>query len=164
MEVGLDSGLVPKWMILAFLCLHYWGEVQWQVERVRLGMSEKTLNPMQFVSFSVLWMISGALSVLDWLTLRSAITNVVVVIANAVPIESQIKNQWYLRWTVPAVDKFVLVILGLCAFLSICILDYYYQAGLLKGVIQKRFGLATAIQVGILVISGVITWITASIV
>jgi len=68
----------------------------------------------------------------------------------AVPIESQIRNQWYLRWTVPAVDNFVLVSLGLCAFLSICFLDYYYQAGLLKGVIKKRFGLATSIQVGIL--------------
>jgi hypothetical protein len=127
-------------------------------------MSEKTLNPMQFVSFSVLWMISGALSVLDWLTLRSAITNVAVVSANAVPIESQIRNHWYLRWTVPAVDNFALAILGLCAFLSICILDYYYQAGLLKGEIKKRFGLVTTIQVGILVISGGITWITASMV
>jgi hypothetical protein len=127
-------------------------------------VSEKTLNPVQFVPFSLLWMISGALSVLDWLTLRSAITDVAVVIANAVPMESQIRNQWYLRWTVPAVDKIALAILGLCAFLSICILDYYYQAGLLKGVIKKRFGLATTIQVGILVISGVITWITASMV
>jgi hypothetical protein len=87
-----------------------------------------------------------------------------VVIANAVPIESQIRNHWYLRWTVPAVDNFALAILGLCAFLSICILDYYYQAGLLKGVIRKRFGLATTMQVGILVISGGITWITASMV
>ena len=127
-------------------------------------MSEKTLNPIQFVSFSVLWMISGALSVLDWLTLRSAITDVAVVIANAVPIESQIRNQWHLQWTVPAVDKFALVILGLCAFLSICILDYYYRAGMLKGAIKKRFGLATTIQVGILLISGGITWITASMV
>ena len=127
-------------------------------------MSEKTLNSVQFVSLSVLWMISGALSVLDWLTLRSAITNVAVVIANAVPIESQIRNHWYLRWTIPAVDKFALAILSLCAFLSICILDYYYQAGLLKGAIKKRFGLATIIQVGILVISGGITWITASMV
>jgi hypothetical protein len=41
-------------------------------------MSEKTLNPMQFVSFSALWMISGALSVLDWLTLRSAITGIAI--------------------------------------------------------------------------------------
>jgi hypothetical protein len=31
-------------------------------------------------------------------------------------------------------------------------------------VIRKRFGLATTIQVGILVISGGITWITASMV
>jgi hypothetical protein len=127
-------------------------------------MSEKTLNPVQFVSFSVLWMISGALSVLDGLTLRSAITNVAVVIANAVPMEAQIRNHWYVRWILPAVDNFALAILGLCAFLSICILDYYYQAGLLKGEIKKRFGLATAIQVGILMISGVITWITASMV
>ena len=127
-------------------------------------MSEKTLNPIQFASFSVLWMISGALSVLDWLTLRSAITDVAAVIANSVPIEFQIRNHWYLRWTVPAVDKFALAFLGLCAFLSICVLDYYYRAGLLKGAIKKRFGLVTTIQVGILVISGGITWITASMV
>ena len=127
-------------------------------------MSEKTLNPIQFVSFSVLWMISGALSVLDWLTLRSAITDVAAVIANAVPMEFQIRNHWYLRWTVPAVDKFALALLGLCAFLSICVLDCYYRAGLLKGAIKKRFGLVTTIQVGILVISGGITWITASMV
>jgi hypothetical protein len=127
-------------------------------------MSEKALNPIQFVSFSLLRMISGALSVLDWLILRLAITDIAVVIANAVPIESQIRNHWYLRWTVPAVDKIALAILGLCAFLSICILDYYYQAGLLKGAIKKRFGLATTIQVGVLAISGVIMWITASMV
>ena len=57
-------------------------------------------------------MISGTLSVLDWLTLRSAITDVAVVIANAVPMEAQIANQWYLRWTVPSVDKFALALSG----------------------------------------------------
>lgn len=73
-------------------------------------MSGKTLNPLQFVSFFLLWMISRALSVLAWLTLRAAMLLKV------------------------------------------------------KGVVKKRFGLVTTIQVGILVISRGIIWITASMV
>ena len=100
-------------------------------------MSVKTLNPVQFVSFSLLWMISGALSVLDWLALRSAITD---------------------RRSVCAGD-----------FGPLCVFEHLRPGLLLssrvaQGRDQKRFALATAIQVGILAISGVIALATASMV
>ena len=100
-------------------------------------MSEKKLKPLQFIPFYLLWLISGALCVLDWLVSRTAVTAVASAIAASVPREVQIKRQWFLRWPVAALDKFVLAIFGIVAMLVVMALDYVYRDGLIKGKIKK---------------------------
>jgi hypothetical protein len=122
-------------------------------------MSEQKLKPKQVLLFYALWILSAVLCVLDALALRSAITAVAAAIANAVPMEVQIERQWHLRWTVGAVDKFALAILGIAAVLGIIALDGVYRGAIFRGSIKKRFAIVTAIQAGVLIVSELIIWI-----
>ena len=111
-------------------------------------MDERRLQPGQVALFVLLWIVSSALSILDWVVLRAAITAVSAAWANAVPIEAQIERQWYLRWTVRAVDPCAVAVLTVLAFVSIVGFDSLYRSAIWKGKIGKTFGLVTAIQVG----------------
>jgi len=116
-------------------------------------VSEKQLKPVQLVTFYLLWAVSGAVCVLDWLVARAAVTAVASAIASSIPKEVQIKRQWFLRWPVAAIDKFALAILGIVAVLVVMALDYVYREAIIKGTIKKRFATVTAIQAGILLLA-----------
>jgi hypothetical protein len=122
-------------------------------------MSEKKLRRGQLPVFYLLWIVSAALSILDWFALRSAATAVAVAIAASVPMEVQIERQWYLRWPAAAVDKFALACFGILAMLAIMSLEWVYRVDLIKGTINKRFAIVAGIQVGLLVLSQVTIWI-----
>ena len=112
-------------------------------------MDERNLEPRQTALFYALWIVSVALTVLDWVALRAASTAVVAAIADAIPIEYQIERQWYARWTVRAADPCAIAILTLLAFASIVTFDFLYRDAIWKGTIVKKFGIVTAVQVGI---------------
>jgi len=128
-----------------------------QIER----RDEKGLKPRQVPLYILLWFVSGILSVLGWIALRAAITAVAAAVANAVPIEWQVAHQWYLRWTVRAADPCSIVVLTVLAFLTILGVDPLYRNALRKGTIRKTFLIVTAIQAGILLLSGVAVAITS---
>lgn len=121
---------------------------------------EPHLKPVQSVPFYLLWIVSAILSVLDWLLLRSAASALAALIAASVPIEKQIERNWYLRWTVPAVDKIALVVFGIAAVLSIMTFDYIYRNAIIKHKVRQRFTTITAIQVGLLILSVAIITLT----
>ena len=127
-------------------------------------MSEKQLKPAQFVPFYLLWITSGLLCVLDWLISRAAVTAVATAIAASVPMEVQVERQWFLRWPVSALDQLAMVILGIAAMVVVMALDYVYRDGLIKGTIKRRFATVTAIQVGILLLSGLAIGISSIVV
>ena len=112
-------------------------------------MDERRLEPRQTALFYALWIVSVALSLLDWVALRAASTAVVATIADAIPIEYQIERQWYARWMVRAVDPCAIAILTLLAFVSIVTFDFLYRDAIWKGTIKKTFAIVTAVQVGI---------------
>ncbi len=118
-------------------------------------MSEKHLRPLQFIPFYLLWIISAVVSVIDWLVLRAGVTAVAAVLANAVPMDWQIENNWFVRWIVPAVDNVGLIVFGIIAMVSIMAFDYLYRSALIKGTIKKRFIKVTAIQ-GIILLVGIV--------
>jgi hypothetical protein len=91
------------------------------------------MRPIQFVPFYLLWIVSSALSVLDWFLLRSALTAVASAIANAIPMEVQIRRQWYARWVVRAVDPCATAVLSVLLLVSIILFDYLYRAAIAKG-------------------------------
>jgi len=80
----------------------------------------------------------------------------IVWIADTVPVEEQAERGWFLNRTIPAVDKFALAILGFAALALVLAFEYIYRAALAKGVLWKRFGVITAIQVGILAVCGIV--------
>jgi len=122
------------------------------------------MRPIQFVPFYLLWIVSSALSVLDWFLLRSALTAVASAIANAIPMEVQIRRQWYARWVVRAVDPCATAVLSVLLLVSIILFDYLYRAAIEKGTIKKRFGLVTGIQAGILIVSAIAVAISSAMV
>jgi hypothetical protein len=122
------------------------------------------MRPVQFVSFYLLWIVSSALSVLDWFLLRSALTAVASAIANAIPMEVQIRRQWYARWVVRAVDPCATAVLSVLLLVSIILFDYLYRAAIEKGTIKKRFSTVTGIQVGILIVSAIAVAISSAVV
>jgi hypothetical protein len=122
------------------------------------------MRPIQFVPFYLLWIVSSALSVLDWFLLRSALTAVASAIANAIPMEVQIRRQWYARWVVRAVDPCATAVLSVLLLVSIILFDYLYRAAIEKGTIKKRFSTVTGIQVGILIVSAIAVAISSAVV
>ena len=128
-----------------------------QIER----RDEKGLKPRQVPLFVVLWIVSAALSVLDWVALRAAITAVVAAIVNAVPMEWQVEHHWYLRWTARAADPCSIAGLTVLAFVSILGFDYLYRDALWKGRIRKTFIVVAGIQVAILALSWLAVAITS---
>jgi len=125
---------------------------------------EKQLKPIQYIPFYLLWGVSGALCVLDWLLARTAITSVVSAIANTIPMEKQIERQWFVRWPVAALDKLVVVILGIAAMVVFMALNYVYQKALIEGTMKKRFAIVTGIQAGILALSALAILITSQLI
>jgi hypothetical protein len=114
------------------------------------------VKPVQFIPFYLLWIISSALSVLDWIALRGATVALVDLIDRSVPIERQIERGWYLRWVTRAANPCSLAIFSVFAVLSIIGFDYLYRTAIEKGTIKKRFALVTGIQVGILALCGIV--------
>lgn len=111
------------------------------------------MKPLRSVLYYVLWFVSSVVSIADWIALRAMITSVAAAIGGQIPMEFQVEHQWYVHWTVAAVDPCFVAILTLLALMSIIGLDYLYQDAVIKGTIRKRFGIVTAIQVGVLIVS-----------
>ena len=126
-------------------------------------MSEKRLEKQQIAPFVLMWIVSGILSVADWLALRAAVSAVAAAIAGSVSIEAQVRRNWFLRWPAAAADKFALACLGILAVLSIMSFEWVYRSALLHGRGRKRFLTVAGIQVGLLVASaiaiGIASWV-----
>lgn len=124
-------------------------------------MGEKDLKPLQFVPFYLLWIISSALSILDWALIRAAVTSLAAVIAAAIPIEFQLRRQWSAGWALRAVDPCTVAILTILVLASIISFDYLYRDGLIKGTIKRRFGIVTSVQAGLLIVGGIIVTVSS---
>ena len=126
-------------------------------------MSEKKMLPRQLPAYWGMWIGSSILSLVDWWMLRTATTALAAAIAESVPIEVQIERQWYLRWVAAASAPFAWVCIGIVAILSIFGFEALYRDGLIKGKARKRFGVVTAIQAGLLVLSvltiAIVSWV-----
>jgi len=112
----------------------------------------KPLKPPTSILPYLAWIISGVLTILDWMALRELVIAITVKIAKTVPMEKQIERGWFLHSIIPVVDRSAVLVLGIIGLGLVLSLDYIYRAGLAKGVLRKRFGLVTAIQVGVWVV------------
>jgi hypothetical protein len=110
------------------------------------------MKPVQFIPFYLMWIISGALSVVCWMMLRAATVSIVALIERLVPMERQIESGWYLRWVVRASDPCSLVVFSIFALASIILFDFLYRTAIGKGTIKRVFFTVTGIQVGIILL------------
>jgi len=115
-------------------------------------MKQTELRPLQFIPFYLLWIVSSALTVIDGLLLRSAITAIAAPALESVSWEYQMEHLWFARFTLTAIDSWVLALLGIVALSCIISFDYLYRSAIIKQTIKKTFGIITAIQVGIIVL------------
>ena len=107
------------------------------------------------VTIRLVWLISLALTLLDGLALRAVVIDLAAVIAGAAPMERQAERGWFLYHTIPAVDKFAVLVFGLAAFALVIWFDYTYRAAHANGTLKRRFSVVTAVQVGVLVVCGI---------
>jgi hypothetical protein len=107
------------------------------------------MKPLTSVLPYLAWIVSGILTVLDWMALRELVVAIAVKIAKTVPMEKQIERGWFLHSIIPVVDRSAVLVLGVIGLALVLSFDYIYRTGLAKGVLRKRFGLITAIQVGV---------------
>jgi hypothetical protein len=105
------------------------------------------------------WLISGALTVLDWAVLRTTFIAIAEAINRAVPIEQQIASGWRLRWIIPAVDRLSIFVLGVVALGLFLGFDALYRAAAEAGKLKQRFITVTAVQVAVFVVCSMILFI-----
>jgi hypothetical protein len=105
------------------------------------------------------WLISGALTVLDWAVLRTTFIAIAEAINQAIPIEQQMASGWRLRWIVPAVDRLTIFVLGIVTLGVVLGLDALYRAAAEVGKLKRRFVIVTAIQVAVFVVCSIILFI-----
>ena len=124
-------------------------------------MGDKDLKPLQFIPFYLLWIISSALSLLDWALIRAAVTSLATVIAAAIPTDLQLRRQWSARWALRAVDPCTVAVLTVLVLASIISFDYLYRDGLIRGTIKRRFGIVTTVQASLLIVAGIIVTVSS---
>jgi hypothetical protein len=111
---------------------------------------------LSLVALRLAWLLSVVLIVLDGLALRMVVIDLAAAIADAAPTEQQAERGWFLYHSIPAVDKFAVLVIGLAALASAIWFDYVYRAAQAKGTLRRRFGVITAIQASILVGCGIV--------
>jgi hypothetical protein len=111
---------------------------------------------LSLVSPYLAWFVSSVLVVIDGIALRTAAAEIAAWIADAVPREQQAERGWFLFQAIPAADKCAVAILGVAALALVLSLDFIYRAARAKGVLWRRFGVITAIQVAVLAGCGIV--------
>ena len=105
------------------------------------------------------WLISGALTVLDWAVLRTTFVALAEAINRAIPIEQQMASGWRLRWIVPAVDRLTIFVLGAITLGLVLGFDALYRAAAEVGKLKQRFIMVTAIHVTVFSVCSIILFI-----
>lgn len=105
-------------------------------------MNETLSKIWRFGGSYILWLISAALGLVDILAFRT----VVRVVAFRLGAD---------RWSLPAIDKFVFLGLGIAWLVLIYICEHLYQQDAAIGMsrLVRRFAWVTGIEVGILVLA-----------
>ena len=110
------------------------------------------------------WAVSSILTILDWMALRALTVAVAVKVTEAVPMDKQIESGWYVRFTIPAVDRFAVLVFGVISLGLVLAFEYIYRTAHAEGTLKRRFGLITTVQVAVwLLCQGVIFMIGRSV-
>lgn len=99
----------------------------------------------------LLWLISAALTVVTIAALRRLLLRAAIALAErggglygTGPVD---------HWTVEAVDQFGILILGAAGLVFVLVCEPFYRSGLRRGRLWRRFGIVTAVQVALLLLS-----------
>jgi len=94
---------------------------------------------LTYVLVYLLWLVTAALGVLSAVWVHGTLQLALVT------------TSWH-RYSLNAVDKFSMFFLGLLLLGMFIFSEYYYRTGARKGKLLSRFGLFTAVELGILLV------------
>ncbi|MBN1249675.1 MAG: hypothetical protein JXC32_18575 [Anaerolineae bacterium] len=99
----------------------------------------------------VLWLVSSALTVVIIAALRRFLLRAAIALSERTgglhgtgPVD---------HWTVEAVDQFGVLVLGAAGLVFVLVSEPLYRHGLQRGRLWQRFGIVTAVQLGLLLLS-----------
>ena len=95
------------------------------------------------------WIISFALTILDWMALRNLVRAIVTTILVTMPTEQRVEKRLFPQLIIPAADQLATLVFGVIALILVVALEYVYRTAAAKGMLKKRFGLVTALQMGV---------------
>ncbi len=109
---------------------------------------EETLTT---VSSYLAWIVSFALTLFDWMALRNLVRAVAIMILATMPTQQRVEKRLFPQLIIPAVDQITAIVFGVVALVLVVALEYVYRNAAAKGMLRKRFGRVTALQVGFFV-------------
>jgi len=97
------------------------------------------------------WIVSFALLICDWMTLRNLIRSITVKILVTMPTEERVARRIFPHLLVPAVDQIAVLALGVVALGLVFAVEHAYRTAAAQGMLKRRFIRTVALQVGVLV-------------
>ena len=111
---------------------------------------DRCLALVQHALVYFLWMVSTLLAVVDIVATRRFLLRLSIAMAERTggihgtgPFD---------HWTVEAIDRFGILILGAISLIFVIFCERFYTDGAASGHLGKRFGIVTGVQVAILAI------------
>jgi len=117
------------------------------------------MKHLAFIFPFVAWIVSGILTVLDWVAVRELVVAITVRATETVPFEQQVESGFLLRWIIPAIDRFAILGCGVIGLALVIAFDYVYRRAQAQGVLLKRFARITAVQVVVYVLCKLAAWV-----
>ncbi|MCP4537859.1 MAG: hypothetical protein GY832_12010 [Chloroflexi bacterium] len=115
-------------------------------------MKTKLQKALTAVSSYLAWIVSFALTLFDWMALRSLVRAIVTTVLVTMPTEQRVEKLLFPQLIIPAIDQIATLVFGVIALILVIALEYVYRTAAAKGMLKKRFSLVTALQVGVFVV------------
>jgi len=90
-------------------------------------------NLTQWLLVYVFWVITAGLGFLCLISARNLSLSILYLFSVS-------------RWSAPAIDKMIFIILGILWLVLVIFAEYYYREAVAKNIVWKRFSLITAIE------------------
>jgi hypothetical protein len=96
----------------------------------------------------LLWLVSTVIGLIDVIAMRSLLLRVLTALARR--SGGLRAAEGFNHWSVEAIDQFGILILGAFGLVFVIFCERFYMKGVEENKLWKRFGIVTAVEVGIL--------------
>ncbi len=111
-------------------------------------MRAKLAEALTAASSYLAWIVSFALTLFDWMALRTLVRAIVTTVLVTMPTEQRVEKLLFPQLIIPAVDQVATLVFGVIALILVVGLEYAYRTAAAKGMLMKRFVRVTTLQAG----------------